>query len=126
MLPAIKKQITQLMQDALKVVAAAHDVVSHDLPVPHLERPKVAEHGDLSTNIAMQLAKRNRIGGGASTFFLVLILGSVVTLYYGSASFHDEARWVHIALGFFLIVLFPWHILRGRKAMAVISKIKDV
>lgn len=71
-------------------------------------------------------AKRNRIGGGASTFFLVLLLGSVVTLYYGAASFHDEARWVHIALGFFLIVLFPWHILQGRKARAVISKIKDV
>ena len=45
------------MQDALKVVAAAHDIVGNDLPMPHLERPKVAEHGDLATNIAMQLAK---------------------------------------------------------------------
>jgi arginyl-tRNA synthetase len=57
MLPVIKKQITQLMQDALKVVAATHGISSDDLPVPHLERPKVAEHGDLATNIAMQLAK---------------------------------------------------------------------
>ena len=57
MLPAIKKQITELMQDALKVVAKAHDISFDELPVPHLERPKVAEHGDLATNIAMQMAK---------------------------------------------------------------------
>jgi arginyl-tRNA synthetase len=57
MLPAIKRQITQLMQDALLVVASAHNISDDDLPVPHLERPKVAEHGDLATNIAMQLAK---------------------------------------------------------------------
>lgn len=57
MLPVIKKQITQLMQDALKAVAKAHAISGNDLPVPHLERPKVAEHGDLATNIAMQLAK---------------------------------------------------------------------
>jgi len=28
-----------------------------NLPLPRLERPKVAEHGDLATNIAMQIAK---------------------------------------------------------------------
>jgi len=70
-------------------------------------------------------AKRNRGGGGLSTFLLGLLLGSVMVLYYGNASFHDEARWVHIALGIFLLILFPWHILRGRRAVAVIARLKN-
>lgn len=71
-------------------------------------------------------AKRNRIGGGISTFLLGLLLGSVMALYYGAASFHDEARWIHIALGVVLVVLFPWHILRGRKAVAVVDGVKHI
>jgi arginyl-tRNA synthetase len=56
MLPLIKKQIINLMQAALSELAKEHGI-SDALPVPHLERPKVAEHGDIATNIAMQLAK---------------------------------------------------------------------
>jgi hypothetical protein len=70
-------------------------------------------------------AKRNRIGGGVSTFFLGLLLGSVIALYYGAGSFHDEFRLVHIALGICLVILFPWHILRGRKSRAVITRMKN-
>ena len=70
-------------------------------------------------------AKRNRGGGGLSTFLLGLLLGSVMVLYYGAASFHDEARWVHIVLGIFLLILFPWHILRGRRAAAVMARYKN-
>lgn len=56
MLPVIKKQIIDLMQDALRAIAVKRGITD-TLPVPHLERPKVAEHGDVATNIAMQLSK---------------------------------------------------------------------
>lgn len=56
MLPLIKKQIINLMQAALSELAKERGI-SDALPMPHLERPKVAEHGDIATNIAMQLAK---------------------------------------------------------------------
>jgi arginyl-tRNA synthetase len=57
MLPVIKQQITTLMQSALAEIAKSRDITLDVLPIPHLERPKVAEHGDIATNIAMQLAK---------------------------------------------------------------------
>jgi arginyl-tRNA synthetase len=60
MLPAIKKQIINLMQSALSELASERGI-SEPLPIPHLERPKVAEHGDIATNIAMQLAKAWKI-----------------------------------------------------------------
>jgi arginyl-tRNA synthetase len=56
MLPALKKQIINLMQGALSELASERGI-SEPLPLPHLERPKVAEHGDIATNIAMQLSK---------------------------------------------------------------------
>ncbi len=56
MLPVIKKQIIELMQAALASIASQRGIADA-LPVPQLERPKVAEHGDLATNIAMQLSK---------------------------------------------------------------------
>ena len=55
-LPEIKKQIIDSIHAALREIALSRGIES-DLPLPHLERPKVAEHGDLATNIAMQLAK---------------------------------------------------------------------
>jgi len=60
MLPAIKKQIINLMQGALSELASGRGI-SESLPIPHLERPKVAEHGDIATNIAMQLSKAWKI-----------------------------------------------------------------
>jgi arginyl-tRNA synthetase len=56
MLPAIKKQIISLMQAALAQIAKERSILDA-LPEPHVERPKVVEHGDLATNIAMQLSK---------------------------------------------------------------------
>ena len=61
MLPVIKQQITTLMQSALAEIAQSRDISLDVLPTPHLERPKVAEHGDIATNIAMQLAKNWKI-----------------------------------------------------------------
>jgi arginyl-tRNA synthetase len=56
MLPAIKKQIISLMQAALAQIAKERSIFDV-LPEPHVERPKVVEHGDLATNVAMQLSK---------------------------------------------------------------------
>jgi arginyl-tRNA synthetase len=56
MLPVIKKQIISLMQAALAEIAKERSILD-PLPEPHVERPKVVEHGDLATNIAMQLSK---------------------------------------------------------------------
>ena len=56
MLPEIKNQIIHSIHAALKEIASGRGIDS-EFPMPQLERPKVAEHGDLATNIAMQLAK---------------------------------------------------------------------
>ena len=60
MLPEIKKQIIDSIHAALKEIAHSRSI-ELDIPLPHLERPKVAEHGDFATNIAMQLAKSWKI-----------------------------------------------------------------
>lgn len=55
MLPAQKQIIESIFIDAVKNLASssAHEV---DLPIT-LERPKVAAHGDVASNLALQLAK---------------------------------------------------------------------
>ena len=57
MLPDIAIQLKTLFSQALSSIGErlGKDIAS--LPEPRLERPKVAEHGDLATNIAMQIAK---------------------------------------------------------------------
>lgn len=57
MLPDIALQVKTLFTQALRAIGQnlGKDIAS--LPEPRLERPKVAEHGDLATNIAMQIAK---------------------------------------------------------------------
>ena len=57
MLPVIKQQLINLMQQALATIAKSRGIDPDSLVIPHLERPKVADHGDVATNIAMQLAK---------------------------------------------------------------------
>ncbi len=54
MLPEQKHAIIQRISDAVAPLVAGTDVV----PVVALERPKVAAHGDLACNVAMQIAKR--------------------------------------------------------------------
>lgn len=56
MLPVIQKQLQTIIGSALAQLASSRGVDS-TLPIIALERPKVAEHGDLATNVAMQLAK---------------------------------------------------------------------
>ena len=57
MLPELQQQIQSFLNDALMQIGQTNQQDVSSLPVARLERPKVAEHGDLATNIAMQLAK---------------------------------------------------------------------
>jgi arginyl-tRNA synthetase len=60
MLPAQKHTLETLLADAVKqVVHASQGASEADFvaPVIVLERPKVAAHGDVASNVAMQLAK---------------------------------------------------------------------
>jgi arginyl-tRNA synthetase len=57
MLPVIQTQLQTMIGSALAEIAKTRGIEVDALPIPQLERPKVADHGDLSTNIAMQLAK---------------------------------------------------------------------
>lgn len=57
MLPDIAIQLKTLFSQALSSIGERLGKNITNLPEPRLERPKVAEHGDLATNIAMQIAK---------------------------------------------------------------------
>ena len=60
MLPAHKHTLESLFADAVKQVAAATQGATEAAfvaPTITLERPKVAAHGDIACNVAMQLAK---------------------------------------------------------------------
>ena len=57
MLPDTAKQLKNFFSQGLVNIGTRLDKDVRTLPEPRLERPKVAEHGDLATNIAMQIAK---------------------------------------------------------------------
>jgi arginyl-tRNA synthetase len=57
MLLQTQRQLERLIREGLMHVAKNKQLDCQTLPVPRLERPKVAEHGDVATNIAMQIAK---------------------------------------------------------------------
>jgi len=57
MLVQTQKHLERLIHDGLMQVAQQYQLNPENLPVARLERPKVAEHGDVATNIAMQIAK---------------------------------------------------------------------
>ena len=58
MLPVIQNHLQAIIGSALAQIAKTREIDASNLPVPNLERPKVIDHGDLSTNIAMHLAKQ--------------------------------------------------------------------
>lgn len=58
MLPVIQTQLQAIIGSALAQIANSREIDASNLPTPNLERPKALDHGDLSTNIAMQLAKQ--------------------------------------------------------------------
>lgn len=51
MLPELQQKLTRLIQEII------HELAPDNQAQVRLERPKQAEHGDIATNIAMQLAK---------------------------------------------------------------------
>ncbi|MBN3818852.1 arginine--tRNA ligase, partial [Paraburkholderia sp. Se-20369] len=59
MLPAQKQTLEALLADSVKQVAHAlkGNEAASVAPTITLERPKVAAHGDVACNVAMQLAK---------------------------------------------------------------------
>ena len=57
MLSSQKIQLTQHITNALNALAQKRGLSAGEFPVPHLERPKVADHGDIACNIALQIAK---------------------------------------------------------------------
>ena len=59
--------------------------------------------------------KRNRISGGLMVVVMTLLLVSGLFLYYGAVS-REAALWVHWVIGCGLVLLFPLHFIRGRRA----------
>ncbi len=59
--------------------------------------------------------KRNRISGGLMVAVMALLLVSGLFLYYGDVT-RDAALWVHWVIGCGLVLLFPLHFIRGRRA----------
>ncbi|MEY3724758.1 MAG: hypothetical protein RLZZ365_693 [Pseudomonadota bacterium] len=57
MLSSQKTQLTQCITNALNALAQERGLAAGEFPIPHLERPKVADHGDVACNIALQIAK---------------------------------------------------------------------
>lgn len=61
---------------------------------------------------------RNRFAGAMATLIFALIAISTGLLFYGNEGLHDPAKWMHIILGLGLCLIFPWHIIKGRKSTA--------
>lgn len=57
MLSSQKTQLTQCITNALNALAQERGLAAGEFPIPHLERPKVADHGDIACNIALQISK---------------------------------------------------------------------
>jgi arginyl-tRNA synthetase len=60
----IKEQIQQLVQNAMTAAQIGGSLPAVDLPSVELARPKQAEHGDYSSNIALVLSAAIRKSGG--------------------------------------------------------------
>ena len=59
--------------------------------------------------------KRNQLSGGLMVAVMTLLLISGLFLYYGNET-RDAALWVHWVIGCGLVLLFPLHFIRGRRA----------
>ena len=59
--------------------------------------------------------KRNRLSGGLMVAVMSMLLISGLFLYYGNET-RDAALWVHWVIGGGLVLLFPLHFIRGRRA----------
>jgi len=57
MLLVQKNQLVHLIANALNAIAQERGLAAGEFPIPHLERPKAVDHGDVACNIALQIAK---------------------------------------------------------------------
>jgi len=57
MLLVQKNQLVHLLANALNAIAQERGLAAGEFPIPHLERPKAVDHGDVACNIALQIAK---------------------------------------------------------------------
>jgi arginyl-tRNA synthetase len=53
------RETSNLLEEALAKIGKSYGI--RELPTPYLEIPHEARHGDLSTNVAMQMAKRSGV-----------------------------------------------------------------
>jgi hypothetical protein len=61
-------------------------------------------------------SRKNRISGSAMvTFNAILILTAFGLYYLGSETLRPWMSWIHLAAGFALALLFPFHIYLGRR-----------
>jgi hypothetical protein len=59
--------------------------------------------------------ERNKISGSLMVIVMSLLLISGLFLYYG-ADTREAALWIHWVIGSSLVLLFPFHFIRGRRA----------
>ncbi|SRR5258706_7032967 len=59
--------------------------------------------------------RRNIVTGLASLAAMAILGATALVLYYGSEETHVTARWVHLGLGLFGIVLLPIHAFRPNR-----------
>ncbi|MFZ5584801.1 MAG: arginine--tRNA ligase [Thermodesulfobacteriota bacterium] len=71
----MKDLLQKRLAQALAEARAAGQVPEVDCPLPALERPRQAEHGDLATNLALQMAKPCRMNPRALAQVLLERLG---------------------------------------------------
>jgi hypothetical protein len=63
-------------------------------------------------------SRKNRVSGSVmATFNAVLILTAFGLYYLGSETLRPWMSWIHTTAGFSLSLLFPLHILLGRKKL---------
>lgn len=58
---------------------------------------------------------RNRGLGAVTLLALSVAAASALVLLYGPEAWHLATRWLHLAAGAGALVVFPWHLLHGRR-----------
>jgi hypothetical protein len=61
---------------------------------------------------------RNRWFGAIALAALSVIAASALTMLYGAESWHVPSHWIHIGVGIFALLAFPWHVVKGRRSIA--------
>jgi DMSO reductase anchor subunit len=60
---------------------------------------------------------RNRWLGSAALALLVGLALTALLLQYGQEPWHPAMHWVHVGIGIAAVLLFPVHVLRGKRSV---------